>query len=118
MNDSPALPLLSAKEGQRLCAGSRALYARMLKGFLCDPTLSRLESALKSADPGEAFLHAHTLKGLSAQLALPALEKRAASLCLLLHDGSLADTREDFAALETCFELTAKEIASFLDAHA
>ena len=79
-------PLINPEEGIRLSGGNAALYQRMLSRFACDPTLQRLEAAVSRQDKQEAYLQAHTLKGLCAQLALPALESEAAGLCLLLRE--------------------------------
>ncbi len=80
---SDQTPINSA-EGIRLCAGQPDLYYRLLSCFPDDSSMSNLEKSLVMGDVQEAFRHAHTLKGLSAQLALPALYQDACILCDLL----------------------------------
>ena len=73
-------PFIDFAEGVRLCGGNSALYSRMLSRFLSDPTANLLEDAWLRGDAKEVFLQAHTLKGLAAQLALPALYSAACPL--------------------------------------
>lgn len=83
-------PLLCPETGRRLCGDCNALYLHMLADFSHDPSRSGLHEALSARDLRGAFLHAHALKGLCAQLALSALEKQAEMLCNLLRDGDPA----------------------------
>ncbi|MBR6770649.1 MAG: Hpt domain-containing protein [Lachnospiraceae bacterium] len=46
------------------------MYFRFLKRFLEDKSYEELEAAMKSKDYQKAFGHAHTLKGLLANLAI------------------------------------------------
>jgi len=78
------IPLIEPETGIRLSGGHAALYLRMLALFARDPTVNHLKAAILHQDRQEAYLHAHTLKGLSAQLSLPALNIEAANLCRLL----------------------------------
>ena len=54
---------------------------QMLVCFSSDKEIGRIQAAFLSGDVHSAYLHAHSLKGLSAQLALPALREMAATLC-------------------------------------
>lgn len=76
--------------GRRLYGRCDALYERLLTGFAGDPCVSRLCDALRAGRMDDAFLQAHTLKGLCAQLALPALQLHADALCDLLRGGDPA----------------------------
>lgn len=108
-------PLIDVNEGIRLCAGSRTLYLRMLARFKSDPTMARLEAALLRCDAQEGFLQAHTLKGLAAQLALPALAAQAVSLCDALRAQSPACVQEagtTMHALMRTYAQTLSAIAS------
>ncbi len=108
-------PLIDLNEGIRLCAGSRALYLRMLSRFKLDPTMARLEAALLREDVQDAFLHAHTLKGLAAQLALPALAAEAAFLCDALRaqsPGCVQQAGKNMKSLARTYEQTLRAIAS------
>lgn len=84
-------PLIDPENGVRLCGGSRALYENMLRRFSLDQTVPRLKAALLDGDSREAFLQAHSLKGLSAQLAFCALHALSTELCDLLRGGGRLD---------------------------
>ena len=71
------------------CGGNRALYIRFLKRFKDDGSMQALAAAIETGDAKRAFTHAHTLKGLSAQLGLNAVSFCASRLC-----GALRNTHE------------------------
>ena len=48
-------------------------YAKCYKKFLDDPAFAALDEALKAKDADAAFRHAHTLKGLTANMGLTPL---------------------------------------------
>ena len=76
-------------EGIRLCGNQPELYFRLLSLFPSDPSVPRLEESLAKGDIPSAFRHAHTLKGLCAQLALPAMQKDAGKVCDLLRNADM-----------------------------
>ena len=76
--------LVDPAEGKRLCGGDYPLYLRLVRRLREDGSFNSLGAALKAANARHAYLSAHSLKGLAAQLALPALEHHAATLCDLL----------------------------------
>jgi len=88
--------------GIRRAGGSRALYWRFLKQFPEDSSMRELCLALACGDSERAFLCAHTLKGLCAQLSITVLCPQADALCELLRprDPALLD-----AARAKCSEL-------------
>ena len=107
-------PLIDYDEGIRLCGGNAQLYADMLRLFFSDPSLMRLEDAISRADTQSAFLQAHTLKGLSSQLALLRLYDESAFLCdilrqngpsVILHAGSC------LSVLQSVYRSTLLEIS-------
>ncbi|MBR5287613.1 MAG: Hpt domain-containing protein [Clostridia bacterium] len=105
-------PLIDQEEGVRLAAGNPSLYLHMLSRFAQDPSMKRLTDAFARSDAQEAYLHAHTLKGLSAQLALPALNSEAAQLCTRLREGrTLPDALP--ASLLSAYRRTLEAIAEF-----
>lgn len=96
---SKAVPLLCPEKGCRLYGDCEFLYLHMLASFSLDPSMDNLRDALAAGNPCEAFLHAHALKGLCAQLALSALEKQTEMLCNLLRDGDPANLPRAIAQL-------------------
>ena len=110
-------PLLDVREGVRLCGGNSAMHRRMLHLFSEDPSFFRLKSALRSMAPKEAFLHAHTLKGLSAQLALPRLHSALETLCDVLRgaeENAASHALIPLPELEEIYLKTLEEIDTFL----
>ena len=79
-----ATNLIDIDEGTRLCGENRQLYLRILSQFPADTSYSALLDAVEHGDSQRAFLHAHSLKGLAAQLALPALCRAAGCACIRL----------------------------------
>jgi len=82
------IPGVDMNEGLRRTGNQYALYMRFLKQFPEDPSFSVLHDALLSGDMHTAFLSAHTLKGLTAQLGITVLCAPASELCELLRSES------------------------------
>ena len=74
--------------GLALNGNDPSFYLAHLRRFAQDTSLLPLSDALAQGDVHQAFLLAHTLKGLSAQLAVTCVYRPAAVLCDLLRDGS------------------------------
>ena len=71
---------------------------------------------MAQGDVHRAFMLAHTLKGLSAQLAVTCVYRPAAVLCDLLRDGSadrLPQAQEAFFALVAGLEEARSEIERY-----
>lgn len=60
--------------------GNEALFMRILNKFLEDRSFSRLKEFQAAGDYVQAFAHAHTLKGLSANLGMKGVCEEAAEL--------------------------------------
>ena len=70
------------------CNGNNlSFYLGHLRRFAQDTSLVALSDALMQGNVSQAFLLAHTLKGLSSQLAVTCVYLAAAELCDLLRDG-------------------------------
>ena len=70
------------------CNGNNlSFYLGHLRRFAQDTSLVALSDALMQGNVSQAFLLAHTLKGLSSQLAVTCVYLPAAELCDLLRDG-------------------------------
>lgn len=106
-------------EGIRIAGGNRAFYLRMLLRFPDDPTFTRLEDALSRGDVSDAYLQAHTLKGLCAQLALPLLYEQTDALCALLRaqeEGCLCRAGAMMMPLARAYRAALEAIASLTSA--
>jgi len=82
------IPGVDMDEGMRRAGNQPALYTRFLKRFPEDPSFFSLHDALLSGCMHTAFLSAHTLKGLTAQLGITVLCAPASELCELLRSES------------------------------
>lgn len=80
----PNISGIQIDEGLEHAGNHPALYTRYLKRFTEDPTFCQLSDALDTGDIRSAFLHAHTLKGVTAQLGITSLSVHAETLCDLL----------------------------------
>lgn len=95
--------------------GCLPLYLRFLSRFPEDDSLPGLIAALERGDVREAFLCAHALKGLCAQLGIMDLSQAASGVCELLRPldpVALPEARERMQALcalhgQVCQELSA-----------
>ena len=56
--------------------GNNTLYIRMLKSFVNKSNFAELTDALEKADFQTATLHAHTIKGVAANLSFPDLYQK------------------------------------------
>lgn len=102
-------------EALRRFGGNRTLYLRFLRRFLEDDSFLQLIDALEKQDTDSAFLHAHTIKGLSAQLGLSSLHLAAAQLCVPLRKGE-APLRHETEAFNRLYYETLAEIQRITDA--
>ena len=101
-------------DGLALNGNDPSFYLAHLRRFAKDTSLLPLSDAL--GDVHQAFLLAHTLKGLSAQLAVTCVYRPAAVLCDLLRDGSadrLPQAQEAFFALVAGLEEARSEIERY-----
>ncbi len=99
-------PLLDPARGAQLCGENSSFYMALLKRFAQDDSVPQLLSALGAGDAQLAFLHAHTLKGLCAQLALPALQDAAQEMCALCTHARLDRARSALPALLDLYQQT------------
>ena len=98
--------------GLALNGNDPSFYLAHLRRFAQDTSLLPLSDALAQGDVHQAFLLAHTLKGLSAQLAVTCVYRPAAVLCNLLRDGSadpLPSAQNMLSAQSECFLSFTKE---------
>jgi HPt (histidine-containing phosphotransfer) domain-containing protein len=66
-------------------------YEKCYKKFLDDPAFSELERALAARDADTAFRHAHTLKGLAANMGLTPIYDLAVKIVEPLRAGMCGD---------------------------
>lgn len=83
----------------RLGAGEE-LVARLLVRFRDDESFQKLTDALTGGDTHTAFLMAHTLKGVCANLGIGRLGAVASEMTELLRAGDIDAARKLYPALE------------------
>ena len=81
-------PLIDYRRGLSLVGNDTQLYNAFLAAFPRDATCAAMLCALEAGDIRDAFLYAHSLKGLCAQLGLSALGEAASAVCELLRGGN------------------------------
>ena len=95
---------ISWEEGVHRCADNPALYEKFLGRFALDPSFARLEAAMAAENWPEAFLQAHTLKGVAGNLSLTRFYGQVSGLVELLREGrDPAAARRDFPALQASY---------------
>ena len=115
MTSLPVLAHVDTQLGLSRAGGCLPLYLRFLARFPEDDSLPRLLAALRQGDVREAFLCAHALKGLCAQLGIMDLSEAASIVCELLRPldpAALPEARARMQALcalhgQVCRELSA-----------
>ncbi len=69
--------------------GSEALIEKLVAAYAQDRTFESLERAIENGDVKSAFVSAHTLKGVAANLGFSNLAKVASEITEILRRGSL-----------------------------
>ncbi|MDR3303264.1 MAG: Hpt domain-containing protein [Treponema sp.] len=113
---------INETEGLRHVLNKEQLYMRLLKKFKADVSLDALTSAVTAQDYTKAEIEAHTIKGISGNLALTELFNQIQALDTALKakiaqpDGDVI-TPESLAPLHTCFQHTLTSIDEALARH-
>lgn len=95
--------------------GSEAMISRVAVKFLNDPSFNNLKSALAAGRTEEAFLAAHTLKGVCVNLGFDKLYECSSALTELLRTGSTDGADALMAEVEKNYEITAAALREFRD---
>lgn len=90
------------------------LMQRFLIKFLDDPTMNALIKAVEEHDIDASFYAAHTLKGVSANLALTALQKSSAQLTDQLRSREHEADAELLAVVKEKYELAIAAIKQLM----
>ena len=112
-----SIPGIDIDTGIKRCGGNQSLYLRFLKSFAQDPSYASLKNALRQGRPAEAFRHAHTLKGLTAQLSIIGLTEPYANLCKILkarEENTCCKAQEAFDAIAPIHDRLIAELLRLL----
>lgn len=84
--------------------GRSDLYLNFIKKFLEDSSYQCMLEAIENKDVDTAFRHAHTLKGLCANLSLAKLRQECSELVECLRSGNLNDIAEPLERVEKTYQ--------------
>lgn len=80
--------------------GNEELYIKFLKKFLEDGNCAGLKEAVEQGDRDNAFLSAHTLKGLAANLGLNCILEPLVPIVETLRNGSVDNLADNIKKLD------------------
>ena len=97
----------------RRFVGNEAMYIKFLKRFADDKSYSEMKEAVEKNDMGNAFVAAHTLKGVAGNLGLTKLFDVASEVTEKLRTRSDSDLAADFARITAEYDAVMAFIAKF-----
>lgn len=83
--------------------GMTFLYEKLLKKFIDDVTFQELQEAVKKQDPKEIERHAHTLKGVAANLGFVPLADVCNEMVSAVRGGEVEKAVEYFDECKTVY---------------
>lgn len=86
--------------------GNREMCERFLARFLEDTNCEEMIKAVHEKDVETAFYHAHTLKGVCANLSLWRMQEKISEIVEILRRGNLPK-EEELSEAEACYQKTA-----------
>ena len=92
-----------------------ALLKRFLLKFIDDPSYSRLKAALAQEDYPEAFISAHTLKGIAANLSLTEVFEYSNQITEILRDKQPHDVSALMIQLDAAYKKATENIRGLQD---
>lgn len=85
-------------------AGNEEVYTSYLEAFPKEPTMSALDEAVASEKWDKAFIAAHALKGLAANLGFVPLYHAIGELVVVLRDGRTDEIARVYQQTRQCYE--------------
>lgn len=89
---------------------SNELIQKYALKFLDDQNFKKLSQSLKSNNVNEAFLAAHTLKGICANLGFSALFNSTSEITEMLRSGDISGALLYFKTVESDYSLTVESL--------
>lgn len=93
-------------------AGNEAMFLKFFKKFPSDPSFPDLKKYLSEDNVDEAFRSAHTLKGVTSNLAMKELSYVSSELTELLRAKKLDEGKEYFPVVEETYNDMIKFIST------
>jgi HPt (histidine-containing phosphotransfer) domain-containing protein len=106
---------INREEGLKRVMNNKKLYIRLLTKFKTGTNIDELLAFIQAQDYEKAQIAAHTLKGLSGNLALTALYEQSIAIEALIKEHTVETAAVD--ALTACFNDTLKAIDEVLAAN-
>lgn len=85
-------------------SGNAALYEKFLLKFPQDDNFSKIKPALDQDNYEEAFIAAHTLKGVAGNLGMVRLFQACSDLVAMLRAKEYQNAKDSFVELETAYQ--------------
>ncbi len=104
---------IDVEDGLHRIAGNKAIYKKLLAAFSAKTGYEQLAADMAKGDREAATRGAHTIKGVAANLSLPALREAAFALETALKAGE--DGEAERASLQSAQERTLACIAHVLE---
>jgi two-component system sensor histidine kinase/response regulator len=101
--------LIDWENGVSRLGGNAAFYKKMLTHYLADDYFPKLQACVDDKNAEEAARMAHTIKGVAANLSMPAVTAAALVLEQLFKEGEL-DCELQIKALKSIMEQTEEKI--------
>ena len=107
------LPIIDVETGVKRLMNNEKLYFKLLKKFIDGNTIKDLFTSIETGEPENVRLAAHSLKGVTANLALPALNSIAARIEALSKEQK--PTKEMLDPLKITVDATLKAVGEILE---
>lgn len=95
---------VNISEGVARFAGNQALYEKFLYKFMDDPTLGQLDQAVADQDWEAALNAAHTLKGVTGNLAIGGLFDASTHMVAFLRQSDLDQALAAYADIRRAYD--------------
>ena len=96
---------INISEGMDRLKLDKTTFEGLLLTFAGDKSFDQMLKAIDEKNVSEAFLHAHSLKGLSANLSLSKLNLDIVPLVTILREGSFEHTDELILQVKESYQL-------------
>ena len=104
---------IDVNDALKRVGGNEGLYKKLLGQFIDSDHIGSLEKALSANNMETAAREAHSIKGISANLSLPMLNKVAAALEQKIKNGE--DYAEGLKELKETFDATSEHIKVIIE---
>jgi len=105
---------VDVKDGLSRIMKNKKIYARLLNSFAENPHVNELHETLARRDAVEAQKAAHTIKGVAANLSLPAVNQITADMDARLKTGD-AELQSELAQLDAAIDKTIQYISVVIE---